>query len=1264
MKSFFRHLYHYGSHVFWAAIILMSVIALILRFAVMPNIDSYKGRIEAAVSRAANIPVTIADIKADWKHINPRFSLLGVALTPPGQAPALKVQRVDVTLSWLSLPLLEPHLTRLDVFQPDLNVRRDAAGQLYVAGIPIKRDGPDSPIPDWLLRQPTLTLSQGRLTWLDEQRGAPPLVLQDVNLLLKNRFSRHRFGLTARPPAEAGKRVDFRGELKGKSVHAPADWNGRLYLASAGVSAAGLNTWSPWAQSAVRSSVGDLRAWADIEEGKISRLLGDVGLSNVAVSLAEDLPDITFRNIAGRLDWRSTANSQTYQVRNLSFVTSDGRRGEPADVKVTQSKQGNETSTRVEADRVRLETLTALSGSLPLPKQAHDWIARLNPRGFLDHVAFDWLGKQRFKAQAKFHDGGMNPTGSIPGFDGLSGEFEASEQGGRASLSSQGLQFVYEPVFRQPLGLTRLQADLNWQREAQGGYRGELTRCELANADLDGEASGKITLMPDQAPVIDLTAHLSRGSGTVVWRYLPNVIGQNTYDWVKRSILAGDSPDTRLVLRGPLDRFPFIGGGGEFQVDVAMRNAVLEYAPGWPRITGIQGLLTFKNEAMIIKADSGDILGVKLDQVEGRVPDLHLRGNQVLTMTGRAKGTTRNFLEFVRQSPVNDHTGRFTETLSADGEAELALQLDMPLHHLDSSKVAGRVALSNNRITLGDTLPTLTQVTGSLAFTEKTLKGDNISAQLLGQPITLSLNGESGGQVRSRLHGALSAATLAQWLPPALTKRIAGAAEVRAEAILAKRALTLEVQSDLAGLAIDLPAPAGKAASQSTPTTLSWSQHDGRAALLNFRYGQQLAGALSLPDKGDMRIGLMLGGQQAILPEQTGLTVQGGLRQFDLDAWRALDFKSAGGAGDPAVPIRDIRLSFSEAKAFGRKLKDIHVQANQKKDTWHFNLSGPNMMGEVEYGPRADQPGSRFLGRFSKLAIPKEDAAEKTAPSGPIEYGELPAEVDLSAKSFSFKERELGELALSFRVEKNGLRVDTLKLTNPDSQLKGGGWISASPLRNTELDLHLVSPNLGHLVRRLGHPEAVKGGDMTVDGRITWLGRPEDFSNKSLGGKLSVKIKDGRFTQLDPGAAKLLGILSLQALPRRITLDFRDIFSEGYSFDDISGDIYIDRGIGYLPGLKIKGPAAKIQMNGKVDLDRENQELRVNIQPRLDEGLAVGAAILGGPVAGVGALVASKILQDPLAKAASFEYLVTGNWDDPIVKKLPRPPADKTEMTP
>jgi uncharacterized protein YhdP len=218
------------------------------------------------------------------------------------------------------------------------------------------------------------------------------------------------------------------------------------------------------------------------------------------------------------------------------------------------------------------------------------------------------------------------------------------------------------------------------------------------------------------------------------------------------------------------------------------------------------------------------------------------------------------------------------------------------------------------------------------------------------------------------------------------------------------------------------------------------------------------------------------------------------------------------------------------------------------------------------------------------------------------------------------------------------------------------------PRQPTQLEFELESDNLGRLLDRLGMPGRLKRGGGRIAGPLGWMGGLEDFNLATLQGDLEVSIKQGQFIKVDPGAGKLLGILSLQALPRRIALDFRDVFSEGFAFDQVAGDVHLERGSAYVKDLRMNGPAAKVSMSGVVDLPRETQNLRVTIQPRLEDTVAVAGALLGGPVVGVGALIASKVLKNPISQAASFEYVITGAWADPVIAKVVKPKAQVNQV--
>jgi len=234
--------------------------------------------------------------------------------------------------------------------------------------------------------------------------------------------------------------------------------------------------------------------------------------------------------------------------------------------------------------------------------------------------------------------------------------------------------------------------------------------------------------------------------------------------------------------------------------------------------------------------------------------------------------------------------------------------------------------------------------------------------------------------------------------------------------------------------------------------------------------------------------------------------------------------------------------------------------------------------------------------------------------------------------------------------EERDWRIERLRITNPDSTLTvDGAWQNWLNQPRTQVNLQLEAGDIGKLLLRLGYPEGVRRGTAKLQGLLAWPGSPQDFDYPALSGNLVLEASKGQFAKLEPGIGKLLGILSLQALPRRISLDFRDVFSEGFAFDEILGGVNISRGIAVTDNFRIRGPAAYVVMSGEVDLAQETQKLRVRITPSLSDSVSIAGALIGGPVAGVAAFLAQKMLKDPLDQMASYEYDVTGTWADPQV---------------
>jgi uncharacterized protein YhdP len=263
--------------------------------------------------------------------------------------------------------------------------------------------------------------------------------------------------------------------------------------------------------------------------------------------------------------------------------------------------------------------------------------------------------------------------------------------------------------------------------------------------------------------------------------------------------------------------------------------------------------------------------------------------------------------------------------------------------------------------------------------------------------------------------------------------------------------------------------------------------------------------------------------------------------------------------------------------------------------------------------------------------------------------------MNLRVDDFRIGDRALGRLDLRARNDKGAWHLETLNLQNPDGGLTGSAvWRNdGQGGHQTRLDFDLTASDVGRLLNRLGFVDAIRRGTARLAGNMRWNGPLTGIHYPSLTGEMTVSAENGQFNKLEPGVGRLLGLISLQSLPRRLTLDFRDIFSEGLAFDSIEGRTAVTAGVMRTADpLRINSPAAQIMIEGEADLKNETQRLQVLVRPMVGSVAAIGAATLVNPLAGAAALVASTILRNPLGRLFSYRYLVTGSWSDPMVEKV------------
>jgi len=1252
-----RPLLTWGGRLLLVAYFAAALLILVGRHFLMPEIATQRELVERQLSEVIGLPVAISGLSAGWPGLRPHLAIDGMRILDAAGRPALSLDRVEVDVGWATLWLRELRLHRLEIFSPVLDIRRAADGAISIAGLPLHGDGVFA---DWLLAQDRVVVRDARVLWHDAQRGAPVLELHDLDFELRNAGRHHSFGFAARPPEAVAERLDIRGNLIGRDPDRIEEWRGELYV---DLAQADLAAWAPWIDLPLEwtRGRGGLRVWLEFARREPLALTAELRLADVAVRLRPDLPALDLAYLEGRLSARQTPEGHVGELRRFTLATRDGIVVPPTDVRLSLGKDKAGESGTFSANGFDLAVLAALAGRLPLPEAIHARLRDFAPRGSLADLELDWHGPiaapERWRVKGRFEALALAAWRELPGFAGLSGQVEGDEKSGRVALDSRGARLTLPAVFPEPtLVFERIEADLGW-RARDGALELNLSRAAFRNADARGEMTGSYRHTGKGPGEIDLTAKLVQASGNAVWRYMPLAVNQDARDWIRASILGGRSETVSLRLKGPLADFPFRGGkGGIFQVKGTIQGVTLDYAEGWPQMTGIDGELLFEGERMTIRGRRAQIMGVALTDIVAEIPDLEAN-EEILLVRGRANGPTQRFLDFIEASPVGGMIDHFTEPMRASGNGELQLKLTMPLRQVANTGVDGRYRFAGNDLRVLPELPLFAAAQGEFAFTADRLTAKNLRAVFLGAPLTAEVATAAGGTVHVSASGRVAPQILRRqpgFEDLRVLDHLSGEAPWRASVTIKKPGADVLVESNLDGLSSSLPAPFNKSARVELPLRVaghidprgdSWSATLGGLAALHLQAGERgWRGRAFLGPEAT---------RNTSLPER-GVTLSIAQAQLDIDAWRAVlgaegSLAARGGAFDlTAVDLRADSLRWD-----GRKLHDVRATAARQRGNWRIDVDSREAVGHLLW---EDAGPGRVSGRFARLWLPPDERAGGAPARARSQAGTLPA-VDLAIDDLRLNAMRLGSLRLVADT-REGAWQGRVDIANDAARLEGKlRWRPSMTTVASHLDFTLNILDSEKLLLRLGMPDAIRRGAGRIEGALAWNGQPQEFALLNLSGKLRAEIERGQFKKLEPGVGRLLGVLSLQALPRRIVLDFRDVFSEGFAFDSIAGEADIARGQLRTEDLQIRGPAARIRLSGQASLIDETQDLKVRVQPAIGDTVALGA-MLANPVVGAVTWLAQKALNDPLDQAFAYEFAVTGPWADPKVEKIiARPPA-------
>jgi len=1274
-------------------VILICAVLLAVRFLLLPRVDGWGPEIAARLSEVLALPVTIGALSTGWDGWNPRIVATDVAvLEHDGGRVVLRLPEIAATVSWWSLPLADLRLRELSIDRPELAITRLPDRRIKVAGLSIDPDaaGGDSRLGEWLLRQREVVVRDAIITWSDEFREAPQLLLDRVQFRLEHPLgsTRHRLGLTGVPPPELAAPIDLRAEIDGADATTWTWHSARIYLQ---LDFADLAAWSAWVPFpiAIEEGRGAARLWLEFRDRTLREMTADLELARVNTRLEADLPWLELDRVSGRVGWRNDGATQRMTTRDLSLVARGGAIVTPVDFtfEAAVGEQGSYRSGRASANALDLAPVAAIAAGLPMPASWRERLAAHAPRGVLRDLRYRWEGPAgapvSYALSAEASDLASAPVGAQPGFAGLNAKIDADERGGQARLSSRAFALSTPLNLAQPVALDQLAGQLRWTREGDQLVV-SVTELAFANADAAGSLSGQWRSAAQGPGTVDLKARLTRVEATVLPRYLPVWMDASVRDWVRLGILAGKSDDVRVALKGDLARFPWVEPrDGTLSVAAKFTGGILDYADGWPRLEGIDGEVRFDGPRVTADLARGHAFGAQLGRTKLTIDNLRAPSPR-LAVEGEASGPTAEFLHFIASSPIHGWTGKATEGAQATGQGRLKLAFDMPLGDGPKPVVKGDYSFASNQLRLPG-VPTLSSLDGKLEFTQDGVRARNVVAEIFGGPATFDIASTDAG-MRANGAGSASVVALRSILPPLVADRVGGTTDW--SIVLETRAdgLHWTVDSSLRGASVDLPAPLGKTASAVQPLKVQ-RRPEGRAgndtlvvdiapvgrAIVHRRWE---GGDLSV-DRAVVLLGRAA--RENAPNDRPGVWIRGDLASFNLDDWlvfrahaHARTAAAASPASGPALMGADLDATVLEA--FGRKLNEAKVDARSAGEDWRIRLTSREMAGTATWQARATGATSgRVTARLARLSVP--DAGELVPwTSGDPVAGQDPTsnawpQLDVQSEKLLSKGRDLGRFELVARPAGSDWRIEKMVLSSVDGSLSADGlWRVVGRTQSTRLEVALDAPDAAAMLLRFGLPGDVKGAATRISGTVDWPGAPSDYDPSTLSGALRIDVGAGQFTKIEPGLGKLLGVLSLQALPRRITLDFRDVFSEGFAFDSIDGNVKIAKGVMSTQDLSIVGPAARVRITGEADLAKETQQLAVRVQPALSTMFSagtMGAAMLlaaANPLVaaavGAGTFLAQKVMKDPIEQMFSYEYSVTGSWSDPqVVRTGARAPA-------
>lgn len=1262
----------------WLVVTLLVALAIAvttLRVA-LPNLNKYQSEIEQWVNQHSGFEFSIQDVSGFWRNTHPSIALKGVhANLAQAEDVTFSVETVEVEFDLVQSAIqMRPVVADLvmngmylDIRSIDLFAARNSADtekqNTDSSGRVIKE------LDNLLLKTLVdVTAKDSSLlyrTVSDEERQL------DIETLKWQNSGKHHLaeGVVSIKDANLNSLSVSANFIDGGSL---TDVTGQFYVSAENISVKPWLTRYMQAESGIETGNVSLNSWLTLKNSKPVDAYVEVLPSELAWN--EDgyhelmVESGTFKLTPTDLGWQVNGHS-------LNLRTDDHAWPE-LDVAFNWQKG----PWQLNVSELDIAALTPLIKLLPDSESSNELIDKLSPGGLVEDIRVS-MGSdiESLRYSANFSELAMEQWELLPGFSQVSGSVFGSTTEAKASINVIDDVFPYGEVFQAPLNIKQGQVDIVWQQD-ENGWRLWSDKVTAATPDLQVLGAFRLDFPNDASPYLSFYGEADAYNVGETWRYLPTLaLGQDLTDYLSTAIQAGRSNSVKLLWHGELAQFPYSNNNGIFQIWVGLEDVKFSFDTAWPLITDLQLDLLFENDAMHLDSRSAQLMDVTADRITGRIPYLGEGGH--IEIEAKATATGNAVRDYMTASPLVDSVGAALTALQVSGDVYSEFQLDIPFDSSREPRAWGYADLKGNHVQIEAPPMVLENTTGRIEFDNDVVTATGLSAELLTQGISVDFTGQNDGPgyaVGIDVLGDWDVKPLEPYIGEQWLSRLSGHAPWQSNIDIQLNDIgftyQLDLKSDLTYLASDYPYPLSKSTLEKGTARLQASGNQesitARLQLPNTKYQTEIDITGEVPvltatnlvlGRGGFKISPVVGHHALIRTDE-----------FNLDDWLEVVMEPVKPStavlskmNTPTIPAPTrITLESKELTLGGIAWNDVEFSARKNKLAWQMQVSSQEVEGDINYLAPYDLTVS--LDRLH-LFVPgwSEKKSEDQLLQRMDEDSPLISELDrkvhdampnltLMIKDFWLQGYKVGKVDVELQRKDDRIEWNKIQVRSGNNKADLNGWWALSDTKShSALNVDVEGENNSELMERFGITSGIQKAPFAMKAQLEWDGSPWGIKIDTLDGKVETELGKGIISDVS-GAARLLGLFSLDSIIRKMQLDFSDVFDKGMAFNSITGTGEFQNGIFLTNDLRMDAVAGEMKIKGIANLNSRLVDAEVNFTPDITSGIPVLTAFAVTPQTALYVLAITTVISPVVEVFTQVNYSVKGPLDSPTVSELSR----------